>query len=309
MRYRHKDGSVIWVRCRGIAIRNEEGEAIRMLGAHSDITGLMRAEAELKDKADLLQLLHRLAATANEAVVLDARMNVKLFTPETDNLLNLTTADLGRPLGSLAGKLDDPGLLDDAQLVLDRRATVEKKLLTDDGRCYIRRIVPFIAPDSDIDGVVVAFVDITRHTRDEAAVRESEQRLAYATEATGAAVWDWDLAADTAWWSEEYKRLFGEQPAQTPGSWQWWADRIHPDDRQRVLDSVNKLPDSPATRSSGHASTATGGLTAPMRTCWTKHAWRATRTERPSGLSAPCKTSPSRNRLNKDCGAQSGWRP
>ena len=238
VRYRHKDGSVIWVRCRGIAIRDEKGEAIRMLGAHTDVTCLMRAEAELKDKADLLQLLHRLAATANEAVVLDAGMNVKLFTPETDNLLNLTTADLGRPLDSSAGKLDDHGLLDDAQLVLDKGDTIEKKLLTDDGRCYIRRIVPFLAPDSDIDGVVVAFVDITRHTRDEAAVRESEQRLTYATEATSAAVWDWDPAADTSWWSEEYKRLFGERPAQTPGSWRWWIDRIHPDDRRRVVDSL-----------------------------------------------------------------------
>jgi PAS domain S-box-containing protein len=33
VRYRHKDGSTVWVRCRGIAIRDETGKAIRMLGA------------------------------------------------------------------------------------------------------------------------------------------------------------------------------------------------------------------------------------------------------------------------------------
>lgn len=95
VRYRHKDNSLMWVRCRGIAIRNENDEPIRMLGSHTDLTDLMRAEATLKDKADLLHLLHRLAATANEAVLLDTQLNIKLFTLETDNLLHLTPANLG----------------------------------------------------------------------------------------------------------------------------------------------------------------------------------------------------------------------
>ena len=239
VRYWHKDGSVMWVRCRGIAIRNDKGKAIRMLGSHTDLTDLMRAEAALKDKADLLQLLHRLAATANEAVMLDTQLNVKLFTPETENLLRLTMADIGHPLRSLVGNRNDSGLLDDAQEVLDTLATIEKKMLTDDGRCYIRRTVPLFSPDNKVDGVVIAFVDITQHARDEAAVRVSEQRLTYATEATGAVVWDRDQSADTCWWSEEHTNLFGEQPPDTQNAWQWWADHVHSDDRRRVLDSID----------------------------------------------------------------------
>ena len=38
VRYKHKDGHIVWVRCRGFAIRNDEGKPIRMLGVHSDIT-------------------------------------------------------------------------------------------------------------------------------------------------------------------------------------------------------------------------------------------------------------------------------
>ena len=239
VRYRHKDGSVVWVRCRGIAIRNEEGEAVRMLGAHTDLTKLMQAEAALKDKADLLQVLRQLAATADEAVCLDTQLKIKLFTPETDNLLNLTLADVGRPLGAFIDNLNDPGLLDDVQHVLDRHAMVEKKLLTDDGSCYIRRIAPILAKDNEIDGVVIAFVDISQHARDEAAVRDSVQRLTYATEATGAAVWDCDLVADTSWWSEEHQELFGVRPTETGNLRQWWIERIHPGDRQRVLDSLD----------------------------------------------------------------------
>ena len=41
VRYVHKSGGTVWVRCRGIAIRDETGKPIRMLGAHTDLTDLM----------------------------------------------------------------------------------------------------------------------------------------------------------------------------------------------------------------------------------------------------------------------------
>ncbi|MFW6351266.1 MAG: PAS domain-containing protein, partial [Bacteroidota bacterium] len=37
VRYFHKNGSTVWIRCRGLAIRDSNGKAIRMLGAHQDI--------------------------------------------------------------------------------------------------------------------------------------------------------------------------------------------------------------------------------------------------------------------------------
>ena len=55
VRYRHKNGSTIWVRCRGIAIRNEEGKPVRMLGAHTDMTGQKQAEQELQKTNDALR--------------------------------------------------------------------------------------------------------------------------------------------------------------------------------------------------------------------------------------------------------------
>ena len=47
VRYKHKNGSTIWIRCRGLAIRDTNGKVIRMLGAHSDIIDLKETENEL----------------------------------------------------------------------------------------------------------------------------------------------------------------------------------------------------------------------------------------------------------------------
>ncbi|MBY6139591.1 PAS domain-containing protein [Leisingera daeponensis] len=47
VRYRHAKGHMVTVRCRGLAIRDENGTPVRMLGAHNDLTKLKAREAEL----------------------------------------------------------------------------------------------------------------------------------------------------------------------------------------------------------------------------------------------------------------------
>lgn len=59
VRYRHKNGSDVWVRCRGMVIRNTEGKPIRMLGVHNDITKLKETEALLTEKNIQLEKLAR----------------------------------------------------------------------------------------------------------------------------------------------------------------------------------------------------------------------------------------------------------
>ena len=44
VRYTHKDGHTVWIHCRGMAVRDESGKPLRMLGAHNEITELKRQE-------------------------------------------------------------------------------------------------------------------------------------------------------------------------------------------------------------------------------------------------------------------------
>lgn len=56
VRFTHKNGSTVWVRCRGLAIRNNEGKAIRMLGAHQDITALKEIEIQFQKEKESLTI-------------------------------------------------------------------------------------------------------------------------------------------------------------------------------------------------------------------------------------------------------------
>lgn len=47
LRYTHAKGYTKWIRCRGFAIRNKNGDLTRMLGAHIDITDVMEEKEQL----------------------------------------------------------------------------------------------------------------------------------------------------------------------------------------------------------------------------------------------------------------------
>jgi len=48
VRYRHKDGHIVWIRCKGNAIRDENGKPVRMLGIHNEITSIKNDEFRYK---------------------------------------------------------------------------------------------------------------------------------------------------------------------------------------------------------------------------------------------------------------------
>ena len=60
VRYRHKNGSTVWVRCRGVSIRDENGKATRMLGAHNDLTTIMTLQKEMAEKIEVRALNEKL---------------------------------------------------------------------------------------------------------------------------------------------------------------------------------------------------------------------------------------------------------
>lgn len=57
VRYLHADGSTVWVRCRGMAIRDKTGKAVRFLGAHVDLTSQIRAENSIADAKTFQDLM------------------------------------------------------------------------------------------------------------------------------------------------------------------------------------------------------------------------------------------------------------
>jgi diguanylate cyclase (GGDEF)-like protein/PAS domain S-box-containing protein len=93
--------------------------------------------------------------------------------------------------------------------------------------------------------------DITQGKRAEQTIRESEERFKSVVKAATDAVWDWDLATDRLWWNEGFSDGFGHPPEAADSSTSSWTLRIHPEDRERVMQTMRA-----AIRGSGHSWSA-----------------------------------------------------
>ena len=83
-----------------------------------------------------------------------------------------------------------------------------------------------------------ALQDISEKKAYEQAARANEERLIKVAHATTDAVWDWDLDADTIWWNDGMQTIFGFPPAEAAHNSAGWLQRLHPDDRDRVQQTI-----------------------------------------------------------------------
>jgi PAS domain S-box-containing protein len=81
--------------------------------------------------------------------------------------------------------------------------------------------------------------DESRRTREQEALRASEERFRLATEVASEAIWEWNLADDSVIWSRAYAGMFGESAA-AAGTSSWWYEHLHPDDYHRVATGIRE---------------------------------------------------------------------
>jgi len=72
----------------------------------------------------------------------------------------------------------------------------------------------------------------------EAALRQSEERWQLAVQGSQDAIWDWDLTTDTVFYSARWKAVRDFEEQELTDSVNEWSNRIHPEDRARVLQAV-----------------------------------------------------------------------
>ncbi len=100
--------------------------------------------------------------------------------------------------------------------------------------------VPVHDKDGKVVGIVVMAQDITARRLAESALRESEERFKFVARAVSDAVWDWNIAAGTFWRNDGFLATFGFVAGEIEPGVRSWPDRIHPDERSRVVTSIHQ---------------------------------------------------------------------
>ncbi len=99
---------------------------------------------------------------------------------------------------------------------------------------------PIRDDDGTILGVILVFRDISERRRSENELFESEERLRLAQEASRMGAWDWNISTGKLNWSGDIETLQGFPPDRFDGSFQSYLHVVHPDDRDRLVETIQQ---------------------------------------------------------------------
>ena len=244
-------GTRRWLETRAVPLRDPGGEVTALLGLTRDVTVRKRAEQELR----VSEMHHRLMAEIIAGFAFAYRVN-----PDGSVRLEWATSAIEQVIGytesELKGKVSFRSLIhpDDRagqqaamnRVIAGEPERMEFRLTTKTGE--VRWLQCFNRPEwSDTERRVVRILgasqDITRSKLAEVALLEREQRLNFLLGSTATVIYtcraDGDFGATFI--SENVQSLLGYRPSDFVDDASFWANHIHPEDKERIFAGLAHL--------------------------------------------------------------------
>jgi PAS domain S-box-containing protein len=88
------------------------------------------------------------------------------------------------------------------------------------------------------EGLTIFFTEITDRKLAQIALQETQVQMHIAVKAANVGLWDWDLRTDKVYFSPEWKSQIGYADHEISNDFSEWQSRVHPDDLERSLQTV-----------------------------------------------------------------------
>ncbi|MGH9752770.1 MAG: PAS domain-containing protein, partial [Blastocatellia bacterium] len=241
-RMKHRDGQWRWFFSRELVfMRDANGRPLQILGVAQEITERKRVEEALRENEERLRLAIE-AANAG-SFDWDIASGVIVWTPGGSSQPRVIEQDYQSWRATVHPQDIDWVEADVAKSLAERRDLyIEYRVLRPDSSVrWVSNIGHTFYNEAGQPARMNGLrIDLTERKRAEEALRESEERLRLALEGAKAGVWEVKFDPYRAYWSREYRDLFGFSETDEATN-ELWATRVHRDDLQRVVDGNNAL--------------------------------------------------------------------
>jgi two-component system CheB/CheR fusion protein len=213
---------------------------------------------ELQDKNKELTTLNNYItnlfnSTDVGTLFLDGNLNIRNFTPSIKKHFNLKEEDIGRSISIFTSNFRDETritILDHAKKVIGDLIPIEDELLDNDGNYFFCRINPFVTLERKIDGVVLAFIDITEIKNLNLDLEAHKQKIVEDSiyyksiiENNSFYVIKTDLQGKYTYFNDYFCKVFGVDPIKMFGANSF--ELIIPEDHHLCFETVQKCLSEP----------------------------------------------------------------
>ncbi|MDD1762922.1 MAG: PAS domain S-box protein, partial [Methanothrix sp.] len=238
-----KGGDTVWLGHICQPLYNSQGEFIGRRGSNRDVTKRRLAEESLRMSEIRFRALIQNSSDIIRILDRDGRI---LYESDSSERI------LGYPRGFLIGKVpidyihpdDRDRVKTDFLTVIDRNNTgtpTEFRIRKADGEyIWVDSIGTNLLDIPGVNGIVITTRPIQQRKEAEQALLESEQRLRLSLEGADAGFWDWYLPSGKTVFSDRYYTMLGYEPGEFPATYDAWINQMHPDDRKRVIPSLEQ---------------------------------------------------------------------
>jgi PAS domain S-box-containing protein len=229
----HKDGTIFPVEIVSNSFTDSEGQIFANI-IFLDITSRRRIEVALRES--------------------EANLNALFNATDVDEILMALNESgvqrMGRPREELIGcRLND---LLPADVLARRRPFISHALLTGervkfederDGCWTANNLYPILGDANKIERLAIFSRDITDQIHASEALRLSEERQRFILDSLPIAIFTSPVnpEIDTSWISGNVKSITGFEAAEYISENYFWRKRIHPEDREHILNAYAKL--------------------------------------------------------------------
>lgn len=251
LRLLKRDGGFVDVSLRGTALRDDDGNIVRSLSVWRDITDLRQAEEQARSSHERLTGILR---NVPEAIIaMDDRLDLQVFNKAAERIFGYTAEEvIGKPLDILMPTRFRMGHgkhvrsfteSSDAYRLMSERQDIQA--LRKDGTEFPATASVTRAILNGEPVFTVILQDVTERRAAEKALREKTESLDDAQRIAHMGSWEWDIATDKTYCSDEVYRVFGFDPKDPEVSYSSFVDAVHPDDQEMVNTAVRRSLGNP----------------------------------------------------------------
>lgn len=235
------DGSIVWLYTNAEVVF-EDGKPVRMVGATLDITNRKQTEIALRESEERFAksfnaspLVLVLTSLASGKLVEVNETFCRLTGYSREEAIGHTTLELGLWV-KLADRDDELALVDVLGGVRDREYRFRKR----DGSEFVGLLSAERVLIRGEPHALTVIQDITDRSLALRALHASEERMRLALRGANAGTWVYNADTKAAYWSAEFRSLFGFGP-NVPCSLDVLIERVHPEDRVRTRDQFRQM--------------------------------------------------------------------